>query len=239
MQKHQPPLGKLDFKVHNNNMNIFKNPPLPSSSKSKKKTAKGLKKCHTLVSSTPYCDNKNKMGNRNCLLESPEGSPIQLDADENVLKTSNLRQLEGNKSSEGSSVVYVGTERGDPDETLKQIATVASPTKNAFKLISDISLKRKVVSVRNNRSRSRHSDASTSAQSREDDRKIETVVSHRSTPRKKKRNETLTDLNHDEQAVISKVISTSSSIRELSILIPNLSGKFNYSFQGWKTNHNI
>lgn len=200
MQKHQPPLGK----VHNNNMNIFKNPPLTSSSKSKKKTAKGLKKCHTLVSSTPYCDNKNKMSNRR-------------------------------EGLEGSSVVYVGAEQGDPDETLKQIATVESPTKNAFKLKSDIPLKRKVVSVKNNRSRSSHSDASTSAQSREDDRKIQTVVSHRSTPRKKKRNETLTDLNHDEQAVIS----TSASIREISILIPKLSGKFNYSFQGWKTNHNL
>lgn len=236
MQKQQSPLGKLDFKAFSN-INTFKNPPLPSSPKSKNNPAKRLKKCHNLVSSTPYCDNKNKMSIRSYLLESPEGSPIQLDADEKVLKTSNLRQLEGNEGLEGSSsVVYVGTERGNPDETLKQIATATSPTKNAVKLISGISLERKLVSVKNNRLRSTHCDASPSAQSTENDPNIGTVDSYkgrRGRPRKKKRNET--DLNDDEQAVIS----TLASMREISIPLPRLNGKLNYSFiEVWKTNHN-
>lgn len=241
LQKRQSPLGKLEFKLPNN-INTFKNPPLPSPPKREKETANGLKKCHTLISSTPYCDNRNKISSRSWL-ESPEGSPIQVHVDQNngkVFKKNNSLLLEEKESSEGSSVVYVGTER---------IVEAASPTKNAGKVKTGIPVKSKPMPVKNNRSRSRHCNASPSVHSKENCRKIQTeeesrtVVSpNRSRTRKNKRNETLTDLNGDEEdfAVGSQnkkscneqaAISTPGNIsRDISVELVKLTGKCHYSF---------
>lgn len=258
LQKPQSALGKLKFRMYNN-INPFKN-PLPSPPKREKEPKRGLNQCHNLISSTPYCDNKQRTNGENCLLESPEGSPIQLNSDKKdgkVVKKNNSRLLDKNESLKGSfsgsSVVYVGTEPHDADATLKQIVTAPSLTKNVEKVKSGIPVKSKPVTVKNNRSRSSRSNAlpkeiPPKVQTEEESRHA--LSPDRSRTRKKKQNRTLTNLNDDEKDFVvgsqnncneqAASSTRANNTRDLSVLVERPSGKFNFSFSDvWKTNHNL